>query len=226
MTMNNRDPVRAALAELVALKDLKERLQSRDFIDNINTEAWRAEWADYETRKPLAWAAARAAISTPAPSSVDLTERSGETVRRPTPTPSIFARMEDGRYAEQQAEDAIEKILGVKLLGIAFDTYDSSFEIYVWEQCELKPTRAQHEAILALGCLRYWINFPDSTEIYSAGERKPTRYNRWDRYNREQPLPERDLDAGAKDVAEALRPDEQETRADPPKEPPPIKETR
>jgi hypothetical protein len=37
---------------------------------------------------------------------------------------------------------------------------------------------------------------------------------------------ERYLDAGAKDVSEAPETNQQETRADPPKEPPPIKETR
>jgi hypothetical protein len=36
----------------------------------------------------------------------------------------------------------------------------------------------------------------------------------------------RKSDAAVQDVSEALRSDEQETRADPPKEPPPIKGTR
>jgi hypothetical protein len=93
--------------------------------------------------------------------------------------------MEDGRYAESQAEQAIENILGIELLGIGFDCYDSSFEIYPWEECDLAPTPEQHAAILALGCLRYWINFPDDTEIYSGGQRKPAGSpGRHDRFNR------------------------------------------
>ncbi len=113
---------------------------------------------------------------------VHSTERSGEGVR--APTPSLFARMEDGRWAENQAEGAIEKILGVDLLGISFDSYDGSFEIYPMEDSDLNPTPEQHAQIMALGCLRYWINFPNGTEIYSGGPRKKATTERWHSFNR------------------------------------------
>ena len=72
------DAVRAALAELVALKDLKDRLDLAE--TNIgkmlgqmpfdSMEDWREASREYMRRKPLAWAAARAALSEPAPGDV------------------------------------------------------------------------------------------------------------------------------------------------------------
>ncbi len=59
------DPVRAALVELVACKDLKER---RDAIHDpapVPGSAWGNLHDEYERRQPLAWAAARAALALP-----------------------------------------------------------------------------------------------------------------------------------------------------------------
>jgi hypothetical protein len=61
-------PVRAALAELVAVKDIKERAAALHFggINSDAGEGWEAEWkrlqGDYIERQPKAWAAARAAL--------------------------------------------------------------------------------------------------------------------------------------------------------------------
>ncbi len=53
--------LRAALAELVACKDLKDRIENTPFLDQ-GTRAWHDLRNEYQTRKPLAWAAARAAL--------------------------------------------------------------------------------------------------------------------------------------------------------------------
>lgn len=100
------------------------------------------------------------------------------------PTESVFARIEAGAYAQVEAETRIEEILGVELLGISFDEYDSSFEIFPMSETEdVAPTQEQHTAILALGCSRYWINFADGTERYCLGERKQSGSNRWNSHN-------------------------------------------
>jgi hypothetical protein len=56
--MNERE----ALAELVALKDLKDRLHK------LHEMGHGTDYDDYHRRQPLAWAAARAALSQPAES--------------------------------------------------------------------------------------------------------------------------------------------------------------
>jgi hypothetical protein len=62
------DPVRAALAELVAVKDIKERGAALHFAGPSGPlgEGWEAEWKrlerEYIERQPKAWAAARAAL--------------------------------------------------------------------------------------------------------------------------------------------------------------------
>lgn len=65
MSTQDQSTVRAALAELVALKDLKLRF-SYDGGAGLTWRNFEAK-ADYEHRKPLAWAAARAALTTQAP---------------------------------------------------------------------------------------------------------------------------------------------------------------
>jgi len=99
--------------------------------------------------------------------------------------PSLFVQMENGYFAHAKAEQAIEDILGVGLLGINFDYYDGSFEIYPEsEVLDVATTPEQHAAIVALGCQRYWINFPDGTERYCRGDRKPAPgSNRWNGFN-------------------------------------------
>lgn len=97
---------------------------------------------------------------------------------------TVFYRMCDGHYASFEAEDAIEEILGVDLLGISFDDYDSSFEIYPLNADDVVLSSEQHAAILALGCNRYWINFKDGTERYSNGDRKAAAgSSRWASHN-------------------------------------------
>ena len=62
------DPVRAALAELVAVKDIKDRGKALHFAGPSGPlgEGWEAEWKrlerEYIERQPKAWAAARAAL--------------------------------------------------------------------------------------------------------------------------------------------------------------------
>ncbi len=51
--------VRAALTELVAVKDLKERLE------RLHEMGQSTDYAQYHRRQPLAWAAARAALTAP-----------------------------------------------------------------------------------------------------------------------------------------------------------------
>lgn len=55
--MSKIDSVREALAELVALKDLKDRLTE------LHEMGHGTDYGDYHKRQPLAWAAARAALS-------------------------------------------------------------------------------------------------------------------------------------------------------------------
>lgn len=87
--MDNRDPVRAALVELVAVRDLLQELSREAQVGvRMKTDRYMALEAEYNRRQPLAWAAARAAISTPAPDLGDLTERSGLVVPQTSPPPS------------------------------------------------------------------------------------------------------------------------------------------
>jgi hypothetical protein len=58
-SQSERDAATAALVELVAVKDLKERAAAMDAQRPWPIEVL-AVWKDYERRKPLAWAAARA----------------------------------------------------------------------------------------------------------------------------------------------------------------------
>lgn len=62
---------RAVLAELVTLKDLRTRADSLNTSGSPAATVQRREWMqEYERRKPLAWAAARAALAQPAPQEV------------------------------------------------------------------------------------------------------------------------------------------------------------
>jgi hypothetical protein len=111
----------------------------------------------------------------------------GAEARNMRPWQTIFSRMVDGDTAQNEAEQRIEEILGLELLGVSFDAYDDSLEIFpLSETADAIITHAQHEAILALGCSRYWINFADGTERYCRGERKKSAINRWEPYNRYQ----------------------------------------
>lgn len=56
-TPENSNPLREALAELVACKDLKERLEK------LHNMGRGTDWDAYHRRQPLAWEAARRALS-------------------------------------------------------------------------------------------------------------------------------------------------------------------
>lgn len=59
--VRDRDRLRAALTELVACKDLKDRVEVLNH-DRERGAEWKEAFNEYARRKPLAWAAARAAI--------------------------------------------------------------------------------------------------------------------------------------------------------------------
>lgn len=97
-----------------------------------------------------------------------------------------FEKLRVAQHAHAQLEVDIANILGWgydNILGIGYDTYDDSFEIYPMEDCQVVVTNEMHNAILALGCTRYWINFPDGTEQYGRAERKPSAFHRWNGFN-------------------------------------------
>jgi hypothetical protein len=96
---------------------------------------------------------------------------------------TLMARMDDGNNAMVEAEARLSEIIGIELLGIGWDWYDTSFEIYPLDAEDVVLTPEQHAAILALGCARYWINFRDGTERYCNGNRKQSSSNRWDEHN-------------------------------------------
>lgn len=82
-------PEREALRELVALKDLKDEIRrmSIEPSDGGHGDAlYEAKDADYARRKPLAWAAARLALSPPTPVSGEpTTPLSVHSVEAPVP---------------------------------------------------------------------------------------------------------------------------------------------
>lgn len=70
--MTAPDPITAALRELVAVKDLKDRTEALHFAGPNGPlgDAWEAEYnagrSEYTRRQPLAWEAARAALASAA----------------------------------------------------------------------------------------------------------------------------------------------------------------
>jgi hypothetical protein len=106
----------------------------------------------------------------------------------------LFNSMLEGYYAKIRAGFEIEKILGWEwdsIAGVGFDHYDESFEIYAPEECvDAAPTLEQHQAIMALGCQQYWINFADGTERFCRGERKQGN-SRWRKYDEGERLERR-----------------------------------
>jgi hypothetical protein len=95
--------------------------------------------------------------------------------------PSLFQMMMRGEYARLTCEDSICEILDEPDIEITWDHYDMSFEIFVPESVtDLVVSPAQHQRIMDLGCLRYWVNFADGTELYSGGARRVRAgHNRW-----------------------------------------------
>jgi hypothetical protein len=67
----NADPIRVALVELVACKDLKDSLP--ELAAKASATPWLRATEDYERRQPLAWKAARAALD-PTPAWVKLSD--------------------------------------------------------------------------------------------------------------------------------------------------------
>ena len=109
------------------------------------------------------------------------------------PTLSKLAgRIFDGYYAENEVESALEAMFGEdNMLGIAWDHYDSSLEIYPMADCEIVPNREQVKAILAMGFAQFWVNYSDGTERYYPAsslylilpQRHKVAFNRWESYN-------------------------------------------
>ena len=98
----------------------------------------------------------------------------------------LFSRMEDGHYAKCELENYVQEVLGIELLGISFDVYDMSLEIFPMElEPEFEMTIEKRDKIKECGCLAFWINFQDGTQIYMAGTRKPGGINLWKQYNNE-----------------------------------------
>ncbi len=57
-----RDALRAALTELVALKALRDRIDSAGSLEREESYAHMRRMDDYNRRKPIAWAAVRSAL--------------------------------------------------------------------------------------------------------------------------------------------------------------------
>lgn len=112
---------------------------------------------------------------------VDPAASAGQTV----PVVAPFTRLYYAELAQHECEERISEILGIQLLGISWDHYDDSFEIYPWEDVtDVAPTDEQHKGILALGCVRYWINFKDGSQRYCKGQRVAySGGNRWEQHN-------------------------------------------
>lgn len=129
-----------------------------------------------------------------------------------TPRQTLLNASDEYSTAQGAVEHALEELFGDNsILGIGWDSYDSSLEIYVWQAEDLCPTPEQRDAILALGFVQFWINFKDGTERHcsaaSTGERRTCTHNRWDCYNQgrlEQRKVERRLVAAEREL-EALR---------------------
>jgi hypothetical protein len=87
-------------------------------------------------------------------------------------------------------------IFGDNVEDVAHDDYDRSLEIYI--KGDLVPTQPQVETVLAMGFAKFWINFPDETEIccgrLSDGivieQRKKRQYSKWRDGGRKAPVPE------------------------------------
>jgi hypothetical protein len=170
MSEDNRDPVRAAFEKWAKAGGMSiAKFGSHNYPEGTYADSrTHAAW--------LGWAA-RAAISTPAPapSSVDLTERSGEAVQRPLQKTERIAYLDGTDWLHHVGEDPH----GVTI-------YPDAEDVETHAECGI------------VRVLMSEIDWPQ--------------------------LPERNLDAGAKDLSEAPETSKQETRT--PKEPPPIKETR
>jgi len=95
--MNERE----ALAELVALKDLKDRLHK------LHEMGHGTDYDDYHRRQPLAWAAARAALAQPA-ASEPLTEPE-------LPQPSLLVESAQG-FVEGWTRSQVRSAINLALL--------------------------------------------------------------------------------------------------------------
>lgn len=95
-----------------------------------------------------------------------------------------FSRLTAGTNAVNEMTNGIEKLMGIELLGLSWDTYDDSLEIYTHSATDFRATDEQHAAILAYGCNQYWINFKDRTERHGQGDKHASASNRWDQYDR------------------------------------------
>lgn len=105
-----------------------------------------------------------------------------------TPRQALLNASDEYSTAQGAVEHALEELFGDNsILGIGWDSYDSSLEIYVWQAPDLCPTHEQVDSVLALGFVQFWINYQDGTERHcskaSVGARHACTHNRWDAYN-------------------------------------------
>lgn len=96
------EPVRAALAELVAVSDLRRRMGS---LHEGKLDEVRALAAEYARRQPLAWEAARAALATVDESAKSPVDETAETQSR-EPAVSITVFTPDGAEVASWQRDA------------------------------------------------------------------------------------------------------------------------
>lgn len=144
------------------------------------------------------------------PENTRLKNELSEVTREQTAKETLLNASDAYSNAQWDVEDALEKLFGENtILGIGWDSYDSSLEIYVWQADDLCPTSEQRAAILALGFVQFWINFKDGTERHcsaaNTGERRTCTHNRWDCYNQghlEQRKVERRLAAAERELEE------------------------
>lgn len=119
---------------------------------------------------------------------------------------NLIEKMIEGMFAERKAEAKLADILGIDILGVAFDYYDTSFEIYPVGGYYLSSvSKEEHAAILDLGCHHYWIVFDDGSEIYNGGERSEPndKHNRWQMFDNDR-APARSLEARYRELLSRL----------------------
>lgn len=97
------------------------------------------------------------------------------------------------RVGEIFGEDGIEDT--------AHDSYDCSLEIY--SSKDIAPTREQVDAVLAMGFAKFWINFPDDSEICCGknviGQRIKRSYQKWRHGGRPSDLPTKSSTAATRE---------------------------
>ena len=95
----------------------------------------------------------------------------------------MFQELVKLQSIKRRCERHLEEILNVPLLGIAWDSYDDSFEIYPMTDDEITMTPEQHDKIIKMGCGQYWINFPNGDEQHCTNSRIKKGSDNWTMFN-------------------------------------------